>query len=86
MNANELKKINDAISAYNKKQKANIPIDSDNNMEQSQTVELWTADDTFFEVFFKVGDSASNKVYVQNEKNRQYINLLANDVLNEFPE
>lgn len=72
----ELEKINADISIYNEKHRAK-------DAEQ-HVVEFWTADDTFFDVLHKVGDASGCKVCVQLNKERRYIDLLINYVLNEL--
>lgn len=74
MNVEELEKMNNAIRSYNQKQR-------EENSGDCHTVALWAADDTFLEVLCKVGDSSGELVSFQFVKERRYIDVLINYVL-----
>lgn len=77
MNVEESERMNNAIQSYNQKQK-------EQNFGDYHTVPLWTADDTFLEVLCKVGDSSGELVSFQFVKERRYIDVLINYVLDEL--
>lgn len=76
-NFEELEKINNAIGLYNQKQR-------EKNSDRLHNVELWTADDTFLELLCKVGNSLGENVAFQLVKERRYIDVLTNYVLDEL--
>lgn len=73
----ELEKINNAIRTYNQKQR-------EKNSGECHTVELWAVDDTFLEVLCKVGDSSGELVSFQFVKERRYIDVMINYILDEL--
>lgn len=78
-NFDELERINDDIRLYNEMQSR-----CSNEQANAKQVELWSPDDSVFDILCKVGDSSGENVAYQIIKERRYNTILSNYVLDEL--